>query len=159
MRRDVAVAVLVLVTTIAVFTEVQPILPSNSENFSELGVLGPSMVIGGYPTNVTQGSSIHLFAYVGNHEGAVTYYQVEVKLGNLSTRVSNTTAADALEISSYPLILANNQSSTFPVNLGLSTVGTNQRLIFELWTYDTSDSQFAYSGLWDQVWINVTGGP
>jgi uncharacterized membrane protein len=157
MHRDVAVTVLVLVTLIAVLAAVQPILPSNSERFSDLGVLGPNMAIGGYPTNVAQGAVVHLYVYVGNHERAVAYYQVVVKLGNSTTQVSNSTAADAPEIWSYSLILADNKSSTFPVALSMGTAGTNLRLIFELWSYNISSSQFTYTGLWDQLWINVTG--
>lgn len=159
MDRDIAVMGLVLVTAIAVFAALQPIMPTNAERFSVFGVLGPNMMIGDYPTNVTQGGLVHLFCYVGNDEGIVTYYQVAVKLGNNATQVSNSTAADAPQVSSYSLMLADNKSSTFPVALNMDTAGTNLRLIFELWSYDTSSSQFVYTGLWDQLWINVTGGP
>ena len=158
MYRDVAVTGLVLITILAVFVAMQPIIPSSVPRFSELGVLGPNIVIGGYPTNITQGSVVHLYVYVGNHEGTVTYYQVLVKLGNSATLISNTTAANAPEISSYFLILANNETSTFPIALTTSTTGTNLRLIFELWSYNISSSQFTYTGLWNQLLINVTKG-
>jgi len=157
--RDTAATALALVTLIAVFAVMEPIIPANQVRFSELGVLGPNMTIGGYPTNVTQGGALRLYCYVGNHEGAVTYYQVMVKLGNSATFVSNATSADAPEIHSYSLVLADNKSTTFPVNLKLNTTGTNLRLIFELWTFDISSSQFAYTGLWNQLVINVTDGP
>jgi len=159
MYRNVAVVGLFLITVFAVFAALQPIIPSNAQRFSELGVLGPDRVIGGYPTEVTQGSIVNLYGYVVDHQGAVAYYQVEVKLGNSATQVSNTTAADAPEINSYSLVLADNQTSTFPVSLRMDTAGTNLKLIFELWSYNASSAQFTYTGLSDQLYLNVTGGP
>ena len=156
---ETAATALALVALVAVFVALEPIIPTNQAGFSELGILGPNMIIGGYPTSVTQGGAVHLYCYVGNHEGTVAYYQVLVKLGNSATFVSNTTSADAPEILSYSLVLADNQSSIFPVTLAMNTTGTNLRLIFELWAYNISISQFAYTGLWDQLMFNVTGGP
>jgi len=129
-----------------------------TEPFSELGVLGPGQTIGGYPTTLAVGQQFLLYGYVGDHEGAVDYYQVLVKLGNESTEVSNSTYARAPELASYGLVLSDNQSSVFPIRLSLGTPGTNQRLIFELWMYNATVSQFTYSGLWNQLWINLTSG-
>jgi uncharacterized membrane protein len=159
MNRSVAVTVVVAVTIFAVFAALQPILPSNAEKSSDFGILGPNMSIGGYPANVTLGTAVHLYLYLVNHEGAVTYYQVLVKLGNDATQVSNTTASDAPEISSYSFVLADNESSTFPISLTLGTIGSNLKLIFELWSYNVSSSEFAYTGLSDQLLVNVTRGP
>jgi len=157
--RETAATALALIALVAVFVALEPIIPTSQTGFSELGILGPNMIIGGYPTNVTQGGAVHLYCYVGNHEGEAAYYQVLVKLGNSATHVSNTTSANAPEIHSYSLILSDNKSSTFPVTLAMNTTGTNLRLIFELWAYNVSTSQFAYTGVWDQLMINVTGGP
>lgn len=159
MDRETAATALALVALVAVFVALEPIIPTNQAGFSELGILGPNMIIGGYPTSITQGGVVKLYCYVGNHEGAVAYYQVLVKLGNGATQVSNTTSANAPEIRSYSFVLADNRSSTFPVTLTMNATGTNLRLIFELWAYNVSTSEFSYAGLWDQLIINVTGGP
>lgn len=157
MDKETATIALALVTILAVLAAVYPILPSNSEPFSELGVLGPKQQIGGYPTNVTSGRQILLYGYIGDHEGVATYYQFVVKVGNRSTVVSNSTAASAPVIFTRYQVLDNNQTTTFPVTLSLNTVGTDQRIIFELWSYNTGTSQFVYTGLWDQLYVNVTG--
>jgi len=156
MDKEVGTVALVLIAILAVFVAVQPLLSSSNEPFSELGVLGPNQTIGGYPTNVTVGQQISLYGYVGNHEGAVTYYDMLVKLGNNSTQISNSTFADAPILASYFHVLGDNQSWTFPVDLSLNQSGTDQRLIFELWSYNETTSAFSYTGLWNQLWINVT---
>ena len=154
-NKETASVVLVLVTILAVFAVVQPLIPSNSQKFSELGVLGPNQTISGYPTSVTVGQQISLYGYVGNHLDEPSYYQVLVKLGNQSTQISNSTSASAPELSTYYHVLANNQSWIFPINLTMSKNGINQRIIFELWAYNDTTSSFTYTGLWNQLWINV----
>src|SRR5487761_998092 len=155
-NRDTASIVLVVVTILAVFAVIQPLIPSNSQKFSELGVLGPNQTISGYPTRVTVGQQISLYGYGGTHLGEPSYYQVLVKLGNQSTLISNSTSASAPELAGYYQALANNQSWIFPINLTLNKSGTNQRIIFELWMYNDTTSSFTYTGLWNQIWINVT---
>ena len=94
--------------------------------------------------------------YVGNHEGVAEYYQVLVKEGNQATVISNSTAANLPPVMTNSLILGDNSSTTFPVTLSMSTMGPNQRLIFELWMFNSTTTSFGYSGLWNQIWINVT---
>ncbi|MDG6988678.1 MAG: DUF1616 domain-containing protein [Nitrososphaerota archaeon] len=156
MDRETAILALAVVTILAVFAAIYPVIPSNSERFSELGVLGPTQQIGGYPSTEPAGQSFLLYVYVGNHEAAPSYYQVEVKAGNLSTAVSNSTAAAAPVILTRSLALADNSSSVFPVTVAMPTAGLNQRLIFELWMFNSTDAQFYYTGLWNQIFINVT---
>jgi uncharacterized membrane protein len=156
MDKEAATISLVIVTVLAVFAVIYPILPANVQPFSELGILGPSETIGAYPQNVTAGQEFHLYGYVGNHEGSVSYYEFEAKLGNQSTAVSNSTAADAPIVFTHYQVLENNQTTVFPVNLSINATGTDQRLVFELWSFNTTTSQFAYTGLWDQLFLNVT---
>jgi len=151
-----AVLALAVVTMFAVLAAVYPIIPTNSEPFSELGVLGPGQVIGGYPTMVTTGQQFTLYVYVGNHEGSVGYYQVLAKEGNQATVISNSTAANLPPVMSHSLVLGDNSSTTFPVTISMSTTGLNQRLIFELWMFNSTTTSFSYTGLYDQIWINVT---
>ena len=156
MDRQTAVLALAVVTILAVLAAVYPILPSNNEPFSELGVLGPGQKIAGYPTTTGVGQQFTLYVYVGNHEGEANYYRVLVKEGNQATVVSNSTAADLPPVLTDSLVLGDNSSSIFPVSISMSTVGLNQRLIFELWMFNSTTSDFDYTGLWNQIWINVT---
>jgi uncharacterized membrane protein len=156
MDRETATVALVAVTILAVYAAVQPIIPGNSQPFSELGVLGPGQTIGGYPTSVVAGTPFSLYGYIGNHEGVSSYYQFLVEVGNQTTHVSNSTYAQAPVIFSYSHVLDNNQSTTFPLTLTLSSPGTNVRLIFELWSFNVTSSSYAYTGLWNQLFLNVT---
>jgi uncharacterized membrane protein len=141
---------------LSLLAAVYPILPINGEPFSELGVLGPNQKIGGYPTNVTVGQQFTLYGYIGNHEGRPSYYQFVVKVGNQSTAVSNSTTARAPTIFVRYQLLNDNSSVTFPLTLSLQSPGINQRIIFELWSFNSTTSQFVYTGLWDQIWVNST---
>src|SRR5208337_5587660 len=101
MDKEVSTVALVLVAILAIFVAVQPLLPSNTEEFSELGVLGPNQTIANYPTVLITGQSFVLYGYVGNHEGVVDYYQMLIKLGNQTTQISNSTSAVAPVIARY----------------------------------------------------------
>ena len=157
MDRETGVLALAVVSILAVFAAVYPILPTNGQPFSELGVLGPGQKIGGYPSTLATGQQFTLYVYVGNHEGAPSYYQVLIKEGNQSTAVSNSTSANLPPVMTNSLVLADNSSTTFPLTLSMSTAGLNQRLIFELWMFNSTTTRVAYTGLWAQLWINVTG--
>jgi uncharacterized membrane protein len=158
MNREVSMIIVAAVAIVLIFVALQPILPSYSDRYSELGVLGPNGAVGGYPTRVTQGTVVHLYVLVGNNEGLVTYYQVVLKLGNSTTNIGDRTGADAPEIMTYPLVLANNKTSTFPISVDLVAPGTDMKLIIELWSYNISSSQFIYTGLSNSLSINVTVG-
>ena len=156
MDRETGVIALAVVTMLAVLAAVYPILPANGENFSELGVLGPGQKIADYPTTVAVGQQFALNVYVGNHEGQAEYYQVLVKEGNQATVISNSTSANLSPVRTSSLVLEDNSSSIIPVSLSMSTAGLNQRLIFELWMFNSTTASFSYTGLFNQIWMNVT---
>jgi uncharacterized membrane protein len=156
MDKAASTVILIAVTALLVFTAIQPVLPTTSQPFSELAVLGPHETTSGYPTNVTIGQSFTLNGYVGNHEGKVSYYQVLVKLGNQTTLLSSSNPAKAPIIFTESLILDTNQSVTFPMQLSLNQSGTNLKLIFELWSFNLAQSQFTYTGISDQLLLNST---
>ncbi|SRR6266581_2545449 len=156
MSRQLRIVTLALVVIVISVVAIRPLLPVVSENFSELGILGPNKTIGDYPRVVAANQSFLLYGLIGNHEGIVQNYQMLVKLGNQTTEVSNTTFANAQLLATYWRILGNGETWLFPMNLTIANAGINLRLIFELWSYDPSASSFAYKGLWNQVWLNVT---
>lgn len=129
------------------------------EPFSELAILGPEGKIGNYPKEVVAGSPFTIVVYVGNHEGRTVYYEVLVKLGNKSSVVNETTPLTAEPIEELRTVLSHNSSATFPINLTLREPGTHLRLVFELWTFDEATREFKYRGIWNQLWLNVTGQP
>lgn len=123
------------------------------EQFSELGVLGPNMKLGDYPSQLVASETANLYVYVGNQMGKPMFYTVMIKLGNNNTQ---TNPANATVIQQYQQIVGSNQTWTFPVSITLTQPGLNQRLIFELWTYNETTNHNQYHQRWGQVWLNVT---
>jgi uncharacterized membrane protein len=127
-----------------------------TEPFSELGVLGPNQKIGDYPTTLLVNQNFTLFLYVGDHEGRAMYYDIRVKLGDNSSVVNGTVSLDSPVLADYRVILTDNQTWLQPINLSIDQPGTNLRLVFEMWVYNTTAANFTYHSLYDQLWFNVT---
>jgi len=123
------------------------------EPFSELGVLGPHMKIGDYPSEIVAGDTFKLYIYVGNHMGKPMLYTVLVKLCNKTTSVD---PAPVKPMMSFTRALLDNETWIFPINVTLTDVGLNWRLVFELWAYNPDTDKVEYLGLSCWLWINVT---
>jgi uncharacterized membrane protein len=156
MNRQIGIIILVSITALIITAAIVPLLPVREQRFSELGILGPDQTIKGYPTSAVVNRSFLLYGFMENHEGIVEDYQLLVKLGNRATVVTNTTYSNAPILATYWHILNENETWLFPMNLSLSHAGNNTRIIFELWSYDVPTSGFKYTGLWTQIWLNVT---
>ncbi len=148
-------AIVLGVAVIVAFLSVSGfLLPKNQgEQFSELGILGPNMQLGDYPSQVVASETVHLYGYVGNQMATPIYYTVMVKLGNNQTEVN---PSPLTPVQQYSQVLANNQTWIFPLDVTLTQAGLNQRLIFELWVYNQTLSQNQYDQRWGQIWLNVT---
>jgi uncharacterized membrane protein len=156
MNRQAGTIILISITIIIVAAALGPLLSTREQKFSELGILGPDQTIKGYPTSVAVNTPFLLYGFVGNHEGNIENYQLLVKLGNQATVVTNTTYANAPVFATYWHILREDETWLFPINLTVNHVGNTMRIIFELWSYDVPTSGFKYTGLWNQIWLNVT---
>jgi hypothetical protein len=126
------------------------------ESFPELGILSPSMTLNNYPNEVVVGATVQLYAYVGNQLGTPAWYSVLVKVGN------NSTAVDPMQqppIARMDVVLLNGQNWTSPVDFTLTQAGLNQRVVFELWSFNSTTGSMDYTKIWDQIWVNVTMPP
>ena len=148
-------AIILGFTVIVAFFSVSGFLlpKSQNEHFSELGVLGENMKLGDYPSQIVASETIHLSAYVGNQMSTPIYYTVMVKLGNNNTQVN---PAPLTPIQQFSQIVPTNQTWSFPVDITFAKAGVNQRIIFELWTYNATLNQNQYTQRWGQIWLNVT---
>ena len=126
------------------------------EPFSELGLLGPNMKIGDYPSEVVSGVPYRLHLYIGNHEGRTIYYRILIKVGNKSSAINSTVPLDAQPMMEYRIVLPHNSSTTVPLNITLWKPGLNRRLVFEMWIFNETSGDFVYHGRWNQLWLNVT---
>lgn len=159
MRIDEKIQAVVIVGLLAYTAlTVAPIILGDRivEPFSELGILGPGMKLGGYPRLVEAGEDMSLHLYLGNHEGRPTYYQVQVKLGDRSMNVSDAEPYPGVVLSSYRQFLDNEANYTWPVVISVKDPGLNRRLVFELQEYSLDKRRFVYNGIWVQLWLNVT---
>lgn len=151
--KSVSALILIALLAIAFFAVAQAYFPQSGESFSELGILGPDMNLGDYPSVVVAGESINLYGYVGNHMGKPMDYVLMIKLGDNETAVN---PAPVAVFNQYEQIVPHNGTWIFPINLTLTQPGLNQRLIFELWIYNETLSQTQYHDRWGQLWLNVT---
>ena len=152
-------ATIVVVLSLGLITAVPPLIPERIvEPFSEFGVLGPYMMLGDYPTELSVGEMFDLYLYNGNEEGRLMYYRVMVKVGSQEVNVSDTIPYSAPLLRSYELVLSDGQNMTTPISLSFEEAGINRRLVFELYKYDDALDDFFYSGEWLQMWVNVTSG-
>src|SRR2546425_2281886 len=156
MNRKTATVILAAIPILVVVTALAPLITPRQPKYSELGILGPNQTTRGYPTSVAVNQPFRLYGFVENHEGNVENYQMLVKLGNQSTIVTNSTYANASVLATFWHIVREKETWTFPMTLSVSQVGNNTRIIFELWSYDVPASNFEYTGLWNQIWLNVT---
>lgn len=155
----VAVVLAVLIVT-AVFAVSQAMTAGRVvEPFSELGLLGPGKMIGGYPRVVVAGKPFLLHVYIGNHEGRTVWYRILIKLGNESTFVNSTVSAEAPVILWFDRVIPNNGTWIEPVKLTIPKPGKRLRIIVEMWTYDGGRDVFVYHGRWNQLWVNATAPP
>ncbi|MCW3999767.1 MAG: DUF1616 domain-containing protein [Candidatus Bathyarchaeota archaeon] len=152
--RQLCAAVLALTVLVAFIAVSGVLLPrGQGEEFSELGILGPNLKLGDYPSVVVASETVRLYVYVGNQMGKPMLYEVQVKLGDNNTAVN---PANASVLQQNWQVLDVNQTWTYPVQVTLTEPGVNQRLIFELWLYNQTISQFQYHQRWGQIWLNVT---
>lgn len=153
----VCAAILAIILIVAVFAGAQFFLAGRTgETFSELGILGPHMRLGDYPKEVVAGDTVNLYVYIGNQMGRPVYYTVMIKIGDNNTSVNPAPIEPTMKLER---ILLQNQNWTSPVNITLKQAGLNQRIIFELWTYNETSNTIDYNQIWGQIWLNVTAPP
>jgi uncharacterized membrane protein len=126
------------------------------ESFSGLGILSPSMTLSNYPNEVVAGSTVQLYAYVGNQLGKPAWYSVLVKVGDNSTAVN---PMQQPPIARMDVVLLNGQNWTSPIDFTLTQAGVNERMVFELWSFNSTTETMEYTQLWDQIWVNITLPP
>ncbi|MHA1268798.1 MAG: DUF1616 domain-containing protein [Candidatus Helarchaeota archaeon] len=131
------------------------------ERFSYLGLLDENKTTSNYPQTVYNNTPFYLWAEVGNLEGSVNLYLINITLGNENSTINNTEPSgnSALFLKKYLVILENQQSKMVHINISINKIVNNSILIFELWIYDTAISDFQYLGIWVQLWLNITKGP
>jgi len=157
-NEQVLAVVTVIIVAASIFAVAQQAMNIRRvvEPFSELALLGPNRMIGGYPREVVAGSPFLLHVYVGNQEGRTMLYKILVKAGNRTSHINGTTPLSAQPLLEIYTVLPHNSSSIIPLNVTLHHPANNLRLVFEMWIFNETSGEFAYHGRWNQLWLNVT---
>jgi len=166
-------SILMLVAMVPTFSLVIRI-PSGSERFSELWLLGPEHRAENYPFNVSANEDYHLFVGVSNYLGSSSDYILYVKFRNQTQLPPNSTTSEPSslppihefrfvlsdgEVWETPLIFTIEGNASliqnvaindivFPVNC-ISTWDSDRngfyyQMFFELWLYNTTSQNFRY---------------
>jgi uncharacterized membrane protein len=142
---------------------------AQSENFSELWILGPNHVAEGYPSIVSPNKLYKIYLGVGNLMGDLEYYTVYVKLGNQTEILPNNEGGlpNPLEpVFEYRLFLRDNETWEREVSFSFEQVSFEgnvsrvSRLIIdghsvdidEIAVWDTKGNEFYYQ-LFFELWI------
>ena len=148
----IVIAIIVLSTMF-----IYSIVTLREETFSSIGLLDENKTTNNYPDNVTRNVPFYLWVDVGNYQGNVNLYLINITLGNENTTISKTapSSSSAAFLKNYLIIVENSHTRMQLINLSINVTANKQRLIFELWVYNPAIHNFEYLGLWVQIWINI----
>jgi len=95
----------------------------DSEEFSEVWLLGPGHTAEDYPVNVSDGEMHNIFVCLGNHMGSSEYYMVYVKFGNITQLFLDSSKPSSLPpLYEFRVFVADEAFSESPVTFGFQNV-------------------------------------
>lgn len=119
----------IVVTAIIILLVASPALSRllvypRTEFFTEMWLLGPNHMAGGYPFNVSNGQNYTVFLGIGNQLGYCAYYVVEVKFRNETQSmptslgpVENRTPSSLPSLFNISAFVADKQNLELPLTL------------------------------------------
>ena len=139
------------------------------EAFSELYLLGPSLMAQGYPSNIAVGQNYSVYVDVGNHLGSSAYYVLYVKLANSTDQLPNTTQGTPSPVAplyEYRFSIQDGNvwqkllsftvtdASTTPTNAQINTLQINDQTINidKSTTWNSNSSKYSYQ-LFFELWL------
>ena len=148
------VIAIIIVSAMLIFS----IVTIQEEYFSSIGLLDENKTTSDYPQVVQNNTPFYLWVDLGNYEGCINLYIVNITLGNENTTInkSQPSGNSAIFLKNYHCIVENQLTKMIYVNLSINLIVNETRLIFELWKYNSYMKNFQYLGLWCQMPINIT---
>lgn len=134
------------------------LLTIEEERFSYIGLLDENKTTNNYPEVVYNNTPFFLWIDIGNYEGNLNLYMINITIGNENSTINKThpSSSSALYLKNYYCILENDHSKMIFANLSINLIANNTRLIFELWIFNLNNDIFEYMGIWTQLWVNIT---
>ncbi|MEZ0393811.1 MAG: DUF1616 domain-containing protein [Desulfurococcaceae archaeon] len=148
-------AVIVAISVVASAISVATIVPRNPEPFTALGILNSEGKIGDYPTSVSVGEPVRLYAFVYNSLGRAALFEVVAKVGNGSIP-SESEPLNVTPVWKGYVALCNGANATLPVTVTFDRPFINQTLVFELYVLEENGT-WSYTGRYCFLRLNVTG--
>jgi len=128
------------------------------ERFTAIGLLNEDCRIGDYPRYAYPNQTLRLCLYVYNHMGEPVYWKVSYKLGDNTTLPTTNTTSPRPVIAEWRGVLDHGLNSTRIIEVTVlepPANATRAALIFELYTYNTLENRWEYTGRWVHLYITV----
>ncbi|MHA1799494.1 MAG: DUF1616 domain-containing protein [Candidatus Helarchaeota archaeon] len=110
-----------------------------------------------FPQEIQVNHQYNLTVVITNYEQTLMLYKIYIRVGNMSTNINKTHPADFYTNSTFfETNIMHGQSRNFNVNINMTIVQNETKLIAELWKYNVLYSQYFYSGQFLFIHFNVT---
>ena len=127
------------------------------QRYSGIGLLNEDREVGSFPNNMSYNETLNVYFHVMNHEGATQRYIVKMHMGNQTTIIDPVNGVDATANQTFQRIVDHDKTweQNVSVSFDISNVGM-KKIIFELWLYDLSSSQFMFLNQTVHIWIEIS---
>jgi len=120
-----------------------------TEFFTEFWLLGPNHLAEGLPYNITRGESYNMFLGITNQLGRSAYYEVQIKLRNLTQSapdIFNRTSSSLPSLHNLNVFVADKETWELPVTFGFD------------YSYNPNSSQVDFTRLlFNSEQLNLNG--
>ncbi len=124
--------------------------------FSVIALLNSQGLIGDYPALVLASSNVTLMVLVINHMNNVMLYRVSIAVVNSSAPPDPSSLARAQESFDLYIVVPPGQNATAPLRFMAPSTPGQYKLLLLLYYYNSTTGLFNYSGLFNQLYFNVT---
>ncbi|WP_048812791.1 hypothetical protein [Acidilobus saccharovorans] len=125
--------------------------------FSVIALLNSNLEIGDYPQELLPNSNVTLYVLIKNEMNDVMLYQVRVGVLNASLPPGPSSLNESISGYDLYMVIPSGHNATAPIVLRAPARPGQYKLLLLLYYYNVSTGSFYYSGLFNQLYFNVTG--
>ncbi len=152
----VLTAIVIIASVLGIAFIIRDEIPG--EPFTAIGLLNEDCRIGDYPKYAYPNQTLNLCLYIYNHMGKPVYWKVVFKLGDNTSLPTVNTTSPKPAILEWRGVLDHGFNITRKVKVTIPSTPLNitrATLIFELYTYNTLEGKWEYTGRWVHLHINI----
>lgn len=131
---------------------------TSSQRYTTFGLLNADGEIGNFPQNVTHGEELNLILTISNNEGRFMAYKIFGYIGDAGTVVEQGEPVTGLAlVYNASKVVQHGGTCSLDVTVVPDAihVGSNRRVIFDLWALDTTTGNFTFTGHSVHVWLDI----